>query len=129
VVTSAERPPATLLYQNFPNPFPRRDAGHTFTRIWFDLSERASVDLAVYDLRGRLVRRLIPALPSCGAMMLEPGQYGREPVEAQRTAGSGCVLAFWDGLDDQDRRMPGGVYVLRLRANGFEQVKRIVYRP
>jgi serine protease AprX len=129
VVTSAERPPATLLYQNFPNPFPRADAGHTFTRIWFDLSERASVELAVYDLRGRLVRRLIPALPSCGAMMLEPGQYGREPVDAVHGAGSSCVLAFWDGRDDQDRRMPGGVYVLRLRANGFEQVRRIVFRP
>jgi hypothetical protein len=125
VVTSAERPPATLLYQNFPNPFPRRDLGAPVTRIWFDLAERSAVELTVLDLRGRRVRRLIPA-PGCATVTLDPGIYGREQVGAGIDP---CVTTTWDGRDDEGRTLARGVYLLRLRAAGKEEYRRMVFYP
>lgn len=122
VVTSETRPPATLLYQNFPNPFP--SGGGRTTRIWFDLADGSTVDLAIFDLRGRLVRRLIPAEASCGAVTLEPGQYGRETTGRPPDP---CVVTTWDGSDANGVRVPRGVYVLRLRAGGREEFRRIVF--
>jgi hypothetical protein len=124
VVTNETAPPATLLYQNFPNPFPRRDLGLTSTRVWFDVNTRSVVQLAVYDLRGRLVRSLIPSSSTCGDVMLDPGQYGRAPAEINP-----CVATLWDGTDATGATVPRGVYVLRLRASGIDQVKRILFLP
>ena len=50
------RPALTLLYQNFPNPFPA--AGSGVTCIWFDLNRTTSVSLTIHDVRGNLVRTL-----------------------------------------------------------------------
>ncbi len=104
VVTGGANPPVTLLYQNFPNPFPDPDGGVRETRIWFDLARTSVVELAVYDMRGRMVRSLIPA-QGCGPTELPPGLYGqgrgavlRSPAPPSpgmvRTNGvSGCLLA------------------------------------
>lgn len=124
VVTNETAPPATLLYQNFPNPFPRRDLGLTSTRVWFDVNTRSVVHLAVYDLRGRLVRTMIPSFGHCGDVTLDPGQYGRAPAEINP-----CVATTWDGTDASGKAVSRGVYILRLRASGIDQVKRILYLP
>ena len=124
VVTGEMNPPITILYQNFPNPFPDPDSGTWLTRIWFDLADASKVDLAVYDLRGRLVRRLIPA-PGCGPVELPPGLYGRD----EGSPGDPCVALWWDGKGDGGREVPRGVYLLRLRAGGVEEVRRVVYWP
>jgi len=123
VVTSGANPPATILYQNFPNPFPNPELGAHVTRIWFDLAERSPVELAVFDIRGRLVRRLIPGT-GCPPTELMPGVYGREAG----ISGDPCQTFSWDGRDDQERLVPGGVYLLRLRAGGSTHVRRIVFR-
>ncbi len=122
VVTSTARPPTTLLHQNFPNPFPA--TGGISTRIWFDLANQTTVELAVFDLRGRLVRRLVPAEPSCGTVSLDAGQYGR--VLAGATPDP-CVLTTWDGTDTNGASVSRGIYVLRLRADGREEFRRIVF--
>jgi hypothetical protein len=124
VVSTNEQPPATLLYQNFPNPFPRPDLGISETQVWFDVTTSTTVDLAVYDLRGRLVRTLIPADPSCGRVTLQPGQYGRGVADTDP-----CVRTRWDGRTAGGEFVTRGVYVLRLRAGGEEQIKRILYMP
>jgi len=127
VVNSSEAPPATILYQNFPNPFPNFDLGMTTTRIWFDLAATATVELTVHDLRGRLLRSLIPAQPSsCSIVRLPPGVYGRpgSPVE-----NDDCILTTWDGRDQNGERLPRGVYVLRLLANGKPEYRRMLYQP
>jgi len=124
VVTSRTRPPATQLYQNFPNPFPQPGLDAEGTRIWFDLQTQSVVELAVYDLRGRLVRRLIPG-PGCGRVTLGPGLYGREGAEGDGR----CVLTRWDGRDENGRIVPRGIYLLRLRAGGVEQTRRMVFLP
>ena len=124
VVTSGANPPATILYQNFPNPFPNTEFGGMETRIWFDLAHASTVELAVYDIRGRLVRRLIPGR-GCGELEMEPGLYGREDGgEADP-----CMSFSWNGLDDGGREVEGGVYLLRLRAGAVVNVRRVVFWP
>lgn len=123
VVNAATAPPATLLYQNFPNPFPRLDLGFAGTNVWFDLANESDVQLSVHDLRGRLVRALIPRV-SCPSVRLPAGSYGRpgaDPIE--------CVLTRWDGRDESGERVPGGIYVLRLVADGKVEYRRMLYQP
>lgn len=124
VVTSETRPPATLLYDNFPNPFPRA-GGNVETRIWFDIAERTIVELAVFDQRARLIRRLVPATPDCGIVTLDPGQYGR----ALGGQTDPCVSTTWDGTDEQGRQVAPGLYILRLRTNGRDQFRQMVFIP
>jgi hypothetical protein len=124
VVTGGANPPVTILYQNFPNPFPNPDTGIRETRIWFDLAEQSAVELAVYDMRGRLVRSLIPGR-GCGPIELPPGLYGRE----EGPSPDPCSAFAWDGQDERGRSVSPGVYLLRLRAGGVVEVRRVVYWP
>lgn len=123
VVTGGANPPVTILYQNFPNPFPAPEEGTWTTRIWFDLAEESRVELAVYDMRGRLVRSLIPG-PGCAPVRLPSGIYGREGSTVDP-----CTAYTWDGRDDRGREVSAGVYLLRLRAGGVVEVRRVVYWP
>ena len=96
------------------------------TRIWFDLAEAALVELAVFDLRGRFVRQLIPASADCGTVRLEPGYYGRTGPSG---GGDPCVSTTWDGADHAGRRVARGVYVLRLRVAGRDHFRRMIFLP
>lgn len=78
---------AFRLHAAVPNPF------NPSTQIAFDLPEPAPVYLAVYDLRGALVRLLVAA-----------------PLAAGRQ------VAVWDGRDDAGRGVASGVYFVRLDA-------------
>jgi hypothetical protein len=120
VITSSTRPPLTLLYQNFPNPFPTGD--RTSTCIWFDLTDRSQVSLEIRDLRGNLVRRLLMSseLPE----VLPAGQYGRSGSGA-----AGCDPRFsWDGRADDGRFVPRGLYLLRLRTDRGQWVKKVYFK-
>jgi hypothetical protein len=93
-------PPPTLLllYPCAPNPT-RGQA-----RLRYDLPVASPVRLDVFDLQGRLVRRL------------EPGSR----VEAGRH------VVPWDGRGSRGERLRAGVYFLRLEAMGAQQVRRFV---
>src|SRR5467141_4033244 len=113
-------PTSTLLYQNFPNPFPT--AGRDSTCLWFDLALAGSVDLDILDLRGNLVRRFIPGPDFPG--VLAPGRYGRG-------SGSGGICdprLMWDGRAGNGHPLPAGVYLAKLKAPGLLVFKRIVFR-
>lgn len=128
----AAQPTATLLYQNFPNPFPgtgaaaanaARAAGGPATCIWFDLGRPTPVRLAVYSISGDPVRHILPAATMDG--VLRPDRYGRDPGGGDR----GCDPRLtWDGRGDDGRLVPPGVYLLRLEADGASQVRKIVFR-
>jgi hypothetical protein len=121
LVADPSTPPATLLYQNFPNPFPA--AGRDSTCLWFDLASASIVELDVLDLRGAMVRRFIPG-PDFPAI-LTAGRYGRGNIPG----GGVCdPRLMWDGRAADGRRLPAGVYLYRLRAGGTVQFKRIVFR-
>ena len=115
------RPAVTLLYQNFPNPFPTADSRTTC--IWFDLNKIASVSLTVHDVRGHLVRRLLPNASS--PQFLQAGRYGR----ATPTADQGCDPQLsWDGRADDGSTVPRGVYLIRLRVGGAQSIKKAVFQ-
>jgi DNA-binding beta-propeller fold protein YncE len=61
------------------------------------------LDLSVYDVRGRLVRRLITGT---------------------RAAGTGTVV--WDGKDDGGNISPSGLYFVQLRSNQEEHTTKAV---
>ena len=115
------RPAVTLLYQNFPNPFPTADT--RVTCIWFDLNRNAPVSLTVHDVRGNLVRRLLPNAST--PPFFPPGRYGR----ATLTAETGCDPATtWDGHADDGSTVPRGVYLIRLQAGGSQSIKKAVFQ-
>jgi serine protease AprX len=122
VVVNDATPATTLLYQNFPNPFPNPRTGLVNTCIWFDVAQGGAVQLDVYDLRGRRVRRLAPTADVSGS--LDPGHYGRPPGDVPGS----CDPRFaWDGRDDTGAFVRPGVYLYRLTAPGFQDAKRIVF--
>ncbi|HEV8509167.1 MAG TPA: S8 family serine peptidase [Gemmatimonadales bacterium] len=120
LVVDGGTPTSTLLFQNFPNPFPA--AGRDSTCLWFDLATTGMVELDILDLRGNPVRRFVPGpdFPS----ILPPGRYGRG------TAGGGICdpRLMWDGRADNGHRLPAGVYLAKLKAPGLLVFKRIVFR-
>lgn len=121
VISPANQPLTTLLYQNFPNPFPAPSSSTTC--IWFDLRTAADVQLTIHDLRGNPVRRMIPSSQVSG--MLTAGRYGR----LREIDSSGCDPRFaWDGTADDGRVVPPGVYLVRFRADGYESMKKMLFR-
>jgi subtilisin family serine protease len=115
-------PTVTLLFQNFPNPFPNRALGAQFTCVWFDLAHRGRVRLDILDLRGHLVRTLLPN-PQIGEE-LEAGRYGRP---SPLMTGS-CDPDFqWDGTASDGAPVPRGVYLLKLDTPDGIFFKRIVF--
>ena len=92
-------PKVFSLSQNHPNPF------NPSTAISFTIPEgdAAQVGLTVYDIRGRIVRRLLD-----GDHM--PGKY----------------TVYWDSTDEKGAKVPSGVYLYRLQANSFSQTRKMV---
>ena len=110
----------TLLYQNFPNPFPAPSSATTC--FWFDLRTSSRVELTILDLRGHRVKTMIPGvLPS----QLNPGRYGR----LRELNSSGCDPALaWDGTADNGRIVPAGVYLVRFTTEDeAATVKKILF--
>ena len=89
---------------------PNGDGINDFTIIEFALTkvtEPRQVDVELYDLRGRRVRRLeTPRL--IGGRYLHPG------LSAE---GSAFSPGFWDGRDDAGNLVPPGIYLFSVRAN------------
>jgi hypothetical protein len=113
VIRSDDAPLATLLYQNFPNPFPSPTADRTC--LWFDLRAAGPVALDVLDLRGQPVKRLVPSARVRSP--LPAGRYGRPSPGAS----SGCDPdSPGTARPRTDATVPAGVYLVRLRADGTE---------
>ena len=113
-------PAVTLLYQNFPNPFPTGTV--VATCLWFDLAKPSPVRLEILDVRGNLVRTIVPF--AAGSTLFPAGRYGRGSVST-----NGCDSNYsWDGTRADGSTAPAGVYLLRLQADGTESFKRILFR-
>jgi subtilisin family serine protease len=122
VIIDDSAPPATLLFQNFPNPFPNRRIGESSTCIWFDLAQPGNVTLDILDIRGHVVRTLVPG-EGLGTP-LPAGRYGRPAV-----GGTGrCDPRLeWDGRSTDGSFVPQGIYLLRLKTPRETFFKRVVY--
>lgn len=90
------------LVQNYPNPF------NPTTNIEFRIppggrSEFGFIELAIYDISGRLVKTL---------------------VSENRVAGSYSVQ--WDGSNDLGQKVSSGIYIYRLQAGNFVRARKMV---
>ena len=123
VILDPPLPTTTLLYQNFPNPFPSPVSFSTC--FWFDVGEPgARISLDILDLRGNPVTTVIPAAD--GQELFPPGRYGR----GAPGIGSNCDNRFvWDGTARDGRTVAPGVYLARFRADGgAPTIRRILFR-
>jgi hypothetical protein len=96
IADNSLRPLAYKLLQNYPNPV--RPA----TEIRFELPAANEVVIKIYNLVGEEIRTL---------------------VDAPYAAGSHRV--HWDGKDHAGNPVANGIYLYRLRAGHFSQVKRM----
>ncbi len=85
------------LRQASPNPFAAS------TRIVFSLPRSGRARLDVYDVAGRLVRRLFDG-----------------------DAGAGATGVTWDGRDDRGARLGGGIYYARLATGDGSSALKVV---
>ncbi|MFH0991256.1 MAG: C-GCAxxG-C-C family (seleno)protein [bacterium] len=86
-----------LLENNYPNPF------NPQTRIQFSIPASATVDIAVYDVHGRIVRNLIAS---------EHHESGRYSVD-------------WDGKDNAGSKVSSGTYFCRMQAGRFSATRKL----
>ena len=84
-----------------PNPF------REWAEVRFVLQKSSRVDLRVYDLLGREVRRVV------GGAMFVPGAHALR----------------WDGLGQDGARAGAGVYFIRLRTDFGEKTRAVVRIP
>ena len=94
VSTTPER---FAVRQNHPNPF------NATTVIPVELPRDADVELTIYDVLGRSLRRLL-----------------------SRTLVAGYHRVVWDGLDDAGRPVGSGLYFFRFSADEFNQSGRML---
>ena len=94
----------TSLLGNFPNPF------NPSTTILFSLSSGegrgegiAIVNIVIYNIRRQRVRTL-------ANQVVEPGLHSVE----------------WDGRNDKDEKLGSGIYLYRLEAGDFREIRRMI---
>jgi hypothetical protein len=95
-----DRPPAFVLHRARPNPALRT------TTIRFELAAAARVQIEVFDLQGRLVRRLLDA-----------GRPTGEHVQE------------WNLRDDSGAPLRAGVYLYRMRVGARAAAQKLVVLP
>ncbi len=84
------------LFQNYPNPF------NPVTTISFYLPERMQVGLYIYDVSGKLVRKL-----------------------SERPFTQGLQQVSWDGKDEKGAPVASGIYVYRLKAGKKSLIRKM----
>jgi flagellar hook assembly protein FlgD len=92
-------PKTFSLSQNYPNPF------NPSTTIDYSIPEGdvAQVSLKIFDLRGRLVRKLVEREQ-------HPGQYSVQ----------------WDGRNGLQEVVGSGVYLYRIETADFTSTKKMI---
>jgi len=86
------------LFQNYPNPF------NSKTEIHFQLPKEELVKIWIYNLMGNEITVL---------------------VNEKLPAGSHSVI--WNGLTNADKPMSSGIYIYRMEAGRFKDVKKLLY--
>ena len=95
-------PTETVLLPNYPNPF------NPETWIPYQLADDAEVQISIYDISGKMVRRL---------------NLGHKPAGYYVDRGQ---AVYWDGKSETGEQVSSGLYFYQLRAGDFTSVKRLV---
>ena len=95
-------PEETALLANYPNPF------NPETWIPYQLAESAEISLTIYDMDGRVVRRLAVGYQAAGIY--------RNRARA----------AYWDGRNQLGESVASGLYFYTLTADNFTATRRML---
>ena len=95
-MTGSDLPAAFALDANYPNPF------NPQTKISFALPEAQHVELAVYSLDGRRIATLL-----------------------NENRGAGRHVVTWTGRDGDGRTVASGIYLYRIDAGPYSQVRKM----
>jgi parallel beta-helix repeat protein len=95
-ITTGALPQTYALLQNYPNPF------NPSTVIPYELAATSDVQIVIYDVLGRKVTELVNT-------NLSAGRHS----------------AQWNGKADSGIDVASGVYLVRMKANSFEAVRKI----
>jgi len=90
-------PQQFTLYQNYPNPF------NASTTIGFILADKSEIDLAVYDITGRLVKNIHSGI-------ISPGEHS----------------FIWGGKNNQGKQLSSGVYFYKLQTGSNQDYKKMI---
>lgn len=91
-------PNTFALAQNYPNPF------NSSTSIRYQLPVKSDVQILIFDLMGRQVKTLYKGVQNAGYHSLE-----------------------WNGLSDDNRLLPSGVYFYRMVSSDFQATEKMIY--
>lgn len=97
VKDESKLPSKFKLEQNYPNPF------NPETKIEYVVSRKQNVELMIYDVLGKEITTLIN----------EVKESGRHSV-------------VWDGKNEFGNTLPSGVFIYKIKAGEFTQVKKII---
>ena len=89
--------PIDFLYQSRPNPF------RGTATIRFNLAGETPVDIAIYDVSGRMVKTLMDGV----------GDQGENTV-------------VWDGTDNGGNRVGSGIFWVKMSTPSYESTKQMV---
>jgi len=95
-------PEQTQLLQNYPNPF------NPETWIPFELNQGSDVKLTIYDMAGRLVRRLDIGFQEAGTYL-------------QRDR-----AIYWDGRTQSGEQVASGTYFYTLKTAGYVSTQKMI---
>ncbi len=85
------------IAQNYPNPF------NSATTISYDISKITHIELTIFNILGQKIKTLV----NC-----------RQPV--------GSYQIQWDGRDNTGRDVASGIYLYRLKAEAFVQIRKMI---
>ncbi len=91
-------PDQYALFKNYPNPF------NPTTNIRFQLPDAQNVKLAVYDIRGSLVKTVVN----------------------NQTFPAGEHTVTWDATDNNGSRVASGMYIYRFEAGKFSKIDKMI---
>lgn len=98
VLLTDARPAEFELAQNYPNPF------STSTAISYDLNTRADVQVTIYDILGREIKRF---------------------SMSDQAAGTHGII--WDGTNNYGETVSKGVYFCQLQARGESKIRKMIF--
>ena len=90
-------PNSFVLEQNYPNPF------NPETTISFQLAKNSKINLTIYNMEGKLIKRLESGLRDAGSYEIK-----------------------WNGLDERGQQVTSGVYFYRLDTGEFSDMKKMI---
>tara|TARA_Y100001980_G_C14294228_1_gene124106 strand:- start:184 stop:540 length:357 start_codon:yes stop_codon:yes gene_type:complete len=85
------------LSQNYPNPF------NPITNIEYSMSKNSNVSINIYDISGKLVKKLL-----------------------NESKNPGFHSVRWDSKNNVGKKVSSGLYFYKMQTDNFEQVRKMI---